>query len=154
MPSRAKIRRCPLLSESGQTPGIERPPRGDLSEKPVSCFDQAAACGLSPADPILKSASQVQFRLPCVYYFFLAVVVIRHETRATTRWALLFIVRAFFNDTITVAVRTGFHVCVSGDATNPPRLQRYCFSRPGPLKTNFSPGCPRALRYLRFAGVT
>ena len=21
-------------------------------------------------------------------------------------------------------------------------MQRYCFSRPGPLKTNFSPGCP------------
>jgi hypothetical protein len=48
-----------------------------------------------------------------VYYFFLAVVVIRYETTATARWALLFIVRAFFNDTITVAVWTGFHVCAS-----------------------------------------
>jgi hypothetical protein len=48
--------------------------------------------------------------LPCVYYFFLAVVVvIRYETTATTRWALLFIVRAFFNDTVTVAIWTGFH---------------------------------------------
>ena len=44
---------------------------------------------------------------------FLAVVVIRYETTATARWALLFIVRAFFNDTITVAVWTGFHVCAS-----------------------------------------
>ena len=52
-------------------------------------------------------------RLPCVYYFFLAVVVIRYETTATARWALLFIVRAFFNDTVTVAVWTGFHVCAS-----------------------------------------
>jgi len=30
------------------------------------------------------------------------------------RWALLFIVRAFFNDTITVAVWTGFHVRLMG----------------------------------------
>jgi hypothetical protein len=45
----------------------------------------------------------------CFYYFFLAVVVIGYETTATARWALLFIVGAFFNDTITVAVWTGFH---------------------------------------------
>jgi hypothetical protein len=38
------------------------------------------------------------------------VVVVRYETTTTARWALLFIVRAFFNDTITVAVWTGFHV--------------------------------------------
>ena len=49
-------------------------------------------------------------RLPCVYHFFLAIVIISYETTATARWALLFIVRAFFNDTITVAVWTGFHV--------------------------------------------
>jgi len=48
-----------------------------------------------------------------VYYFFLAVVVIRNETTATARWALLFIVRTFFSDTITVAVWTSFHVCAS-----------------------------------------
>ena len=51
-------------------------------------------------------------RLPCLYYFFPAVVVIRYETTATARWALLFVVRAFFNDTITVAVRTGFHLAM------------------------------------------
>jgi hypothetical protein len=45
-----------------------------------------------------------------VYYFFLAVVVIRYETTATACWASLFIVRAFFNDTVAVAVWTGFHV--------------------------------------------
>ena len=39
----------------------------------------------------------------------MVVVVVRYETTATARWALLFIVRAF-NDTITVAVWTGFHV--------------------------------------------
>ena len=38
------------------------------------------------------------------------VVVVRYETAAAARRALLFIVRAFFNDTITVAVWTGFHV--------------------------------------------
>jgi hypothetical protein len=45
-----------------------------------------------------------------MYYFFLAVVVIRYETTAAARWTLLFIVSAFFNDTFTVAVWTGFHV--------------------------------------------
>ena len=42
------------------------------------------------------------------------VVVVRYETAATARWALLFIVRAFFNDTIAVAVWTGFHVRLMG----------------------------------------
>ena len=51
--------------------------------------------------------------LPCVYYFFLAVVVIGYETTAPACWTLLFIVRAFFNNTITVAVWAGFHVCAS-----------------------------------------
>jgi hypothetical protein len=45
-----------------------------------------------------------------VYYFFPVVVVIRYETTATACWASPFIVRAFFNDTITVAVWAGFHV--------------------------------------------
>ena len=45
----------------------------------------------------------------CFYYFFVAVIVIRHETTATARWTSPFIVRAFFNHTITVAVWTGFH---------------------------------------------
>src|SRR5262245_13532729 len=40
----------------------------------------------------------------------MAVIVIRYETTATARWTSPFIVRAFFNDTITVAVWTGFHV--------------------------------------------
>ena len=48
-----------------------------------------------------------------MYYFFLAVVVIGYEATATARWALLLIVRAFFNDTITVAVWAGFHECAS-----------------------------------------
>src|SRR5262249_25329501 len=37
-------------------------------------------------------------------------IVIRYDTTATARWTLPFIFRAFFNDTITVAVWTGFHV--------------------------------------------
>jgi hypothetical protein len=40
----------------------------------------------------------------------MAVIVIRYETTATARWTSPFIVRAFFNDTITVAVWTRFHV--------------------------------------------
>ena len=46
---------------------------------------------------------------------FLIIIVIRHETTAAARWALLPIVRTLFDDAITVAVRTGFsfHVCLS-----------------------------------------
>ena len=80
-----------------------------------------AAHSVRTSFPIRRANS---IRLPCVYYFFLAVVVIGYETTATTRWALLFIVRAFFNDTITVAVWTGFHV---EDATTPPRLYPLAF---------------------------
>jgi hypothetical protein len=40
----------------------------------------------------------------------MAVIVIWHETTATARCTSPFIVRAFFNDTITVAVWTRFHV--------------------------------------------
>jgi len=43
-------------------------------------------------------------------YFLMAVIVIRYETTATARRASLFSVRAFFNDTIAVAIWTGFHM--------------------------------------------
>lgn len=46
---------------------------------------------------------------PC--YFFV-IIFIRHETTAAARWALLLIISALFNDTITVAIWTGFHVCL------------------------------------------
>ena len=76
-----------------------------------SCGHSLPACRLPHK---LKSAA-------CFYYFFLATVVIGYKTTATARWALLFIVRAFFGDTITVAVWTGFHVCASWDADERPR---------------------------------
>jgi hypothetical protein len=50
------------------------------------------------------------------------VVVIRYETTATARWALLFIIRAFFNDTITVAVWAGFHVRLNGGSCHTPMV--------------------------------
>ena len=45
-------------------------------------------------------------------YFFVLIFIIRHETAATARWALLLIISALFNDTIAVAIWTGFHVCL------------------------------------------
>ncbi len=47
-----------------------------------------------------------------LYYLFVVVVVVRYETTATTRWASMFLVRPFFNDTITIALWTSFHVCL------------------------------------------
>jgi hypothetical protein len=58
------------------------------------------------------------------------VVVVRYETAATARWALLFIVRAFFNDTIAVAVWTGFHVRLMGMLPQPADYIRWCFADP------------------------
>ena len=43
----------------------------------------------------------------CFYYVFI-VVVIRYETTAAARWTLMFILCAFINYTITVAVWTSF----------------------------------------------
>jgi hypothetical protein len=48
------------------------------------------------------------------------VIVIRHETTAAARWALLLIVGALFNDAIAVAVWTGFHVCIPVESFNEP----------------------------------
>ena len=81
--------------------------------------------GLWPLSGVCRTSS---IRLPCVYDFFLAVVVIRYETTATARWALLFIVRAFFNDTITIAVWTGFHVRLMGMLSHTHDYIRGCFA--------------------------
>ena len=78
-----------------------------------------------PLNMVPTACRTSSIRLPCVYYFFLAVVVVRYETTATARWALLFIVRAFFNDTVTVAVWTGFHVCASRERVHRVSLSRF-----------------------------
>ena len=71
---------------------------------PQSAPRRANAAGLLPHSSI---------RLPCLYYFFLAVVVIRYEPSRRAS-APLFIVRAFFDDTITIAVWTGFMLAPHG----------------------------------------
>jgi hypothetical protein len=47
-----------------------------------------------------------------VYDVLVVAVVVRYKSIPAARRASLFIVRAFFNDTITVAVRTGFHLAM------------------------------------------
>jgi hypothetical protein len=74
-----------------------------------------AACGLSTGAADRR----------CFYHVFVVVVVIRYETTATARWALLFIIRASFNDTIAVAVWAGFHVRLMGKLTTPIWWQFY-----------------------------
>jgi hypothetical protein len=50
------------------------------------------------------------------YYFFVVIIiVIGHKTTAAAHWALLLIVCTLFNDAITVALWTGFHVCLPVD---------------------------------------
>jgi hypothetical protein len=53
-------------------------------------------------------------------HHLIIIIVIRHETTAAARWALLLIVRTLFNDAITVAVWTGFHVCLPVDSFDEP----------------------------------
>jgi len=67
--------------------------------------------------------------LPGPYYFF-GVIVIRYETTAAARRALLFIVCAFFNYAFAVAIWTSFHVGLmhvrwfsSGPATSSTNIQ-------------------------------
>jgi hypothetical protein len=44
----------------------------------------------------------------CFYYFFMAIVVITDEAKATARRALMFIVRIFVDDTIAITVWASF----------------------------------------------
>ena len=66
--------------------------------------------------PNIRGASSI--RLSCVYDVLVVAVVVRYKTIPTARRALLFIARAFFNDTITVAVRTGFHLAMLPHSRN------------------------------------
>ena len=49
----------------------------------------------------------------CFYYFLMAIVVIRYETKTAARRALTFIVRIFVNDTIAITVWTSFYFHVA-----------------------------------------
>jgi hypothetical protein len=70
---------------------------------------------MSAYDP--KRTSAVHFA-GLGHHFFI-IIVIRHESTAAARWALLLIVSTLFNDAITVAVWTGFHVCLQRPMKSP-----------------------------------
>ena len=57
----------------------------------------------------------------CFYYFFMAVVGIRYETKATARRALTFIVCISVNDTIAITVWASFcfHVAAGAGGSGP-----------------------------------
>jgi hypothetical protein len=58
----------------------------------------------------------------CTCYFFI-IFVIRHKTTAAAGWALLLIVRTLFNDAVTIALWTSFHVCLPRDTLGEPNSQ-------------------------------
>jgi hypothetical protein len=72
---------------------------------------------MSASDPKRTSAVRQMGSPAGSACYFLIIVVIRHETTAAARWALLLIVRTLSNDAITVAIWTGFgfHVCLPVD---------------------------------------
>src|SRR6516164_4286249 len=57
----------------------------------------------------MTRAALLRHVLRSPYYFFV-VIVVRYETTAAARWALLFIARTFFNYTFAAALWTSFHV--------------------------------------------
>ena len=63
--------------------------------------------------PLARSQRNPTGDCSCFYYFFMAIVVIRYETKTAARRALTFIVRIFVNDTIAITVWTSFyfHAC-------------------------------------------
>jgi hypothetical protein len=62
---------------------------------------------------LLPRSQRKILQAKCFYHFFMGVVVIRYEAKATARRALTFIVRIFVNDTIAITVWASFylHVC-------------------------------------------
>jgi hypothetical protein len=75
---------------------------------------------------------------------FFIIIVIRHETTAAAGWALLLIVSTLFNDAITVAVWTGFHVCLPMDSFDERPLSPYATALSPPSKGRSS---SRAMRW-------
>jgi hypothetical protein len=79
--------------------------------KPVSATGPLAAANVAIGSKKMQRSWMIDRR--CFYYVFI-VVVIRYETTAAAGWTLMFIVRAFINHTITVAIWTSFnfHLCL------------------------------------------
>jgi hypothetical protein len=63
------------------------------------------------------------------------IIVIRHETTAAARWALLLFVRTLFNDAITIALWTGFHVMPPWKSSSIKKAGHRCTSRFDPKST-------------------
>ena len=115
-----------MKSGLAQSLSERSPKRETTSKRPCLRCQSSRVPGATRCPPVGCRTSSI--RLPCFYYFFLAIVLIGYETTATARWALLFIVRAFFDDTITVAVWTGFHARLMGMLPHPATTIRWCFS--------------------------
>jgi hypothetical protein len=66
-------------------------------------------------------ARVLQANADCFYYFFMAIVVVSYEAKATASRALTFIVRIFVDDTIAITVGTGFcfHVAARAGGSGP-----------------------------------
>jgi hypothetical protein len=72
----------------------------------------------------------------------MVIVVIRYDTKTAAVWTSLFIVRPFIDDTITIAVWAGFHMC--SPRNDQRRMHRSLILR----HVDFTP------RYWTFGGTT
>jgi hypothetical protein len=92
------------LAQSGHHDALNQCPL--LGVKRTSEETRCNACFWHKADIPFR---RIESPAGSACYFFI-IIFIRHETTAAARWALPLIVRTLFNDAITVAVWTGFHV--------------------------------------------
>ena len=89
----------PRADMCGAARNVRQGPIADIecvSERPCLRCQSSRVPGATRCPPVGCRTSSI--RLPRFYYSFLVIVLIRYETTATARWALLFIVRAFFDD--------------------------------------------------------
>ncbi len=83
------------------------------------------------------------------YYLFVIVAVIRHETTASTGWAPLLFVGAFFNNPIAIAIRAGLHACLPGRERVSSSL--WALSQKQSLRSLM---CPRPIRSILVPPLT
>jgi hypothetical protein len=77
--------------------------------------DIGCQCPLLSLSEDRPSMFRIWSRAGRACHFFI-VVVIRYETTAAAPWALLLIVRTFFNDAVAVADWKSFHACLPVNA--------------------------------------
>jgi hypothetical protein len=90
---------------------------GEYAAKAEYAHDFRGFRGYWSRSPALAHLQRPTGDFSSFYYFFMAIVVIRYETKTAARRALTFVVRIFVNDTIAITVWTRFYFHVAARAS-------------------------------------